>query len=166
MKHRKLIAFLSVIAAGMILMAGCGDGDRNDNGGGNGAAKLDGAALADKLVSDVSFEDQLSKVDDDTALMLYGLTADQIASANVYVGSGATAEEVAVIEGVDEDSAKVIEEQVRARVQSQLDDYKDYIPEEVPKLENPVIKKDGNFVILCVSGDNDTAESVIKEMMK
>lgn len=162
MKHRRAIAFLGVIAAGMILMAGCGGNDDS----GNGAAKLDGALLADKLITDVAFEDQLSKVEDDTALMLYGLSTDQVASANVYVGTGATAEEVSVIEGKDEDSTAAIREQAEARVQSQLEDYKDYKPDEVPKLENPILKTSGNFVILCVSADNDTADSVIDEMIK
>ena len=161
-KSRKIIAIVCVMIAGMILMAGCG-GEEKDGGD---KAKIDAGALAAKLVADVAFEDQLTKADDDTALMLYGLNADQVVSSVVYVGTGATAEEVAVFEGTDEDSAKAIKELADSRVKSQLEDYKDYKPEEVPKLENAILETKGNYVILCVSGDNETANAVIGEMTK
>jgi len=37
----------------------------------------------------------------------------------------------------------------------------DYNPEEMPKLENPIVVAKGNYVVLCLSGDNDNAKKVI-----
>ena len=84
----------------------------------------------------------------------------------MYVGTGATAEEVAVIEGTDESGVEAIKKQVDERLAGQLEDYGDYKPAEVPKLENPMLETRGNFVILCVSGDNGTAEAIVEEMAK
>lgn len=153
-----------ILAAAMAVclsFTGCGGGD---GGGQDGAGTIDGAALAEALAGGVAFEDQLTQVDQETALMLYGVAPEQVASAVVYVGTGATAEEIAVFEGVDEAAADAIEAQAEARLASQLSDYADYKPDEVPKLENPVLETEGNYVILCVSGDNETAESIIDGM--
>ena len=159
MKKMRNLMVLSV-AILCLALTGCGGGKVSDG------SDIDGSALAQRLVQEVAFEDQLTQVEEETALALYGLSSDQVASAVVYVGTGATAEEIAVLEGVDGKSAEAIKSQVDERISSQLADYGDYKPEEVPKLENPVLKTRGKFVILCVSGDNETAKSIIDEMAK
>ena len=155
-----------IVAAGMALcvaLTGCGG---EEGGGGSDGISIDGGAIAQRLVEEVAFEDQLTQVDEETALALYGLSSDQVASAFVYVGTGATAEEVAVIEGTNESGVEAIKKQVDERLAGQMEDYGDYKPAEVPKLEDPLLETRGNFVILCVSGDNGTAEAIVEEMAK
>lgn len=161
-KRVAVLAFaFCLFAAGCL--AGCGtDGDEKEKDGSDAAA-IDVQQLADQLVSQVSFEDQLSGVDQETALLLYGLEAGQIKSCAVYAGTGATAEEVAVFEASDEEAVDAVVNSVNKRVESQLADYADYRPEEVPKLENAVIETSGNYVVLCVCADDAAARTLIKE---
>ena len=70
---------------------------------------------------------------------------------------------IAVFEAVDGDAAKAVQEGMQARLSSQISDYGDYRPQEVPKLESAVVKTSGNYVVLCVSADNDAAADLIEE---
>ena len=124
-------------------------------------AALDVQQTADKLAQEVSFQDQLTKLDQDAALKLYDLTADDVETASLYVGTGATAEEISVWQGKDADAAKKIQDAVNTRIENQKESFVDYNPEEMPKLENPVVVAKGNYVVLCLSGDNENAKKII-----
>ena len=124
-------------------------------------AALDVQQTADKLAQEVSFQDQLTKMDQDAALKLYDLTADDVETASPYVGTGATAEEISVWQGKDADAAKKIQDAVNTRIENQKESFVDYNPEEMPKLENPVVVAKGNYVVLCLSGDNENAKKII-----
>lgn len=151
----------AVAAAAMLslsLLGGCS--------GNSGVTNLDEEALAEELKSTVAFEDQLEPVDEDLALSLYGLTDEQVDSMEVYMGTGAKAEEIAVMEAAEGTDVSVLEEAANHRVESLRTDFVDYIPEEMPKLEDPVIVTSGDYVILCVSGDNEGAQKVIDGYVK
>ncbi len=124
-------------------------------------AALDVQQTADKLAQEVSFQDQLTKMDQDAALKLYDLTADDVEAVSLYVGTGATAEEISVWQGKDADAAKKIQDAVNTRIENQKESFVDYNPEEMPKLENPVVVAKGNYVVLCLSGDNENAKKII-----
>ena len=79
----------------------------------------------------------------------------------LYVGTGATAEEISVWQGKDANAAKNIQNAVNTRIENQKKSFVDYNPEEMPKLENPVVVAKGNYVVLCLSSDNDNAKQVI-----
>ena len=122
---------------------------------------LDVQQTADKLAQEVSFQDQLTKMDQDAGLKLYDLTADDVEAVSLYVGTGATAEEISVWQGKDADAAKKIQDAVNTRIENQKESFVDYNPEEMPKLENPVVVAKGNYVVLCLSGDNENAKKII-----
>lgn len=126
---------------------------------------VDVSALAQKLAAEVKFEDELTKIEIDMVEKLYGIEQADIVSAAVYEGTGSTAEEAAVFEAKDGDSAKRIQTAVNQRVEDQKESYVDYIPEEMPKLENPVIVVKDNYVVLCISSDNETAKKIINDVM-
>lgn len=127
---------------------------------------LDEDALVQDLKSKVAFEDMLEEIDEDLALSLYGLTEDQVDSMEVYMGTGAKAEEIAVLQAEEGTDVSVLETAAKNRVESLKSDFEDYIPEEMPKLEDPVLVTAGDYVILCVSGDNDNAKKVIDQYTK
>ena len=43
----------------------------------------------------------------------------------------------------------------------QKDSYADYAPDQVPKLDTAVVRTCGEYVIVCVSADNEKAASVV-----
>lgn len=122
---------------------------------------LDVQQTADKLAQEVSFQDQLTSLGQDAALKLYDLTADDVEAVALYVGTGATAEEISVWQGKDANAAKNIQNAVNTRIENQKESFVDYNPEEMPKLENPVVVAKGNYVVLCLSSDNDNAKQII-----
>ena len=119
---------------------------------------VDAGALARDLVENVPFQDELNPVDGDIAAMLYDISGAE--EAYVYVSSGATAEEVAVFTFPNEGAAEAALEKAEARITAQEESYALYIPQEVPRLENAVVRRVGCCVIVCVS-DGDTAKEII-----
>ena len=104
------------------------------------------------------FGEQLYSLDEAVAQGLYGVDADT--RCWVRAGSGATAEELAVFEAKDAAAAASLAEKLQARNSERLADYADYLPAEVPKLENAVIISGGRYVVLCVATD----ASAVKEL--
>ena len=120
---------------------------------------VDISALASQIVGEVSFDDSLSEIDDDMISMLYSI--DGYTDAVLYKGSGATAEEVAIFKMETTDDAKAALEEAQAHIQSQIESYESYIPEEVSRLEDAIVRQDGCYVSVVVSGDSAAAEMLL-----
>lgn len=120
---------------------------------------VDISALASQIVGEVSFDDSLSEIDDDMISMLYSI--DGYTDAVLYKGSGATAEEVAIFKMETTDDAKAALEEAQAHIQSQIESYESYIPEEVSRLEDATVRQDGCYVSVVVSGDSAAAEKLL-----
>ena len=148
----KKISILLTLIMIVLVAAGCSSSQ---------SVTLDVQQTADKLSQEVSFQDQLTSLDQDAALKLYDLTADDVQAVALYVGTGATAEEISVWQGKDANAAKNIQNAVNTRIENQKESFVDYNPEVMPKLENPIVVAKGNYVVLCLSGDNDNAKKVI-----
>lgn len=123
---------------------------------------IDPKELAVSLRETVAFQDELSLVDEDMAEKLYGI--DNFTEAYVYVGSGATAEEIAVFEFDSLDETEKAAGKARERIDQQKEDFASYIPEETARLDNAVIKQAGNYLAVCVSGGG-SAHEVIEEYL-
>ena len=77
--------------------------------------------------------------------------------------SGGTAEEIAAFEANDEETAKAVEALLNARIETQKASFKNYVPEELKRLENAFVIRKGNCIYLSVSADPDKAKSIIEE---
>lgn len=152
MKKSRLTA---VLAALVILTAGCG-GDK--------AKEIDAKALAGSLLSEGTYEDELEELSAEMAAMQFD-TEDGV-KIYLYMGGGATAEEVAVFEAPDEESAKKQLGHVKDFVDDQIETERDYRPEEVKRLEDAVLEQRGKYVILCVSADSGKAKEIIEKAFK
>ena len=93
----KKSGFIATLAAGMILLAGCGSTQK----------EIDAAALAKSLVSDITYDDQLEQIDEDDVSVY--IDVPKKVNTIMYMGSGSTAEEVAVFTAPDEDTARTTE---------------------------------------------------------
>lgn len=162
MKKRLIYVLMVLIVMGACLCA-CGKKD-------DGAASdkvIDVQAAADSILSGASFKDQLAAIDKTMALSrLYGLDEANIEAAAFYTNSNSTAEEIAVIKVSSADYTATVKDAFAKRVSDQKEACKDYLPDEMPKLESAVIYENGNYVVLCVSEDNKKAEEVIKGLFK
>lgn len=125
------------------------------------AVEIDIDAVAESLRNGVKFDDALEKLEGDAVGFYYDIKEG--VSAAVYFGSGATAEEIAVFDGGDSTGGDAIEEMVKNHVSDQIESYKNYVPDEVARLEKAVIVKEGRYVFLCVTYDVETAKGIISK---
>lgn len=149
MKSDLLIA---VVAVAMLLTA-CGNPQKD----------IDAEKAAAEIVAAISFEDKLELIDDDIAEAVYGFDDENVEESATYIGSGATAEEVTVVEFEKlTDADKALFEK---RIQAQIKSYETYIPAEIERLKNAVVIYSGNVAVLCVSADSNEAKKVIENLI-
>lgn len=129
-------------------------------GGEEAAGTVNLQNLAETLLADGNFSDALAQIDDGTVTMLYGI--DNAAEQVVYIGSGATPEEIALFAFADEAGAEAGFALAQMRIADQKEAFSDYNAWEMPKLEDAVVKQYGIYVVLCVSGDG-RAEAILDE---
>ena len=148
MKKKTVLIFVSVLI--LSVMAGCG-----------GGRDVDVKGLADALLTQITYQDELSAIDLDTAQMFYNFGDAVITEAVFYESSGATAEEIAVIKCDSDKDAQIVETALNTRVAEQKESYTDYVPAELEKLNAAVVYKSGNTAVLSVSNDPDNARKII-----
>ena len=122
--------------------------------------------LATQLINAQIFEDSLAQIDKDSAIKKWGFNAEDIKDIVSYVGTGATAEEILIMEiydGKDKDEIKKI---IEEKIEERKTDFQNYLPKEVFKLENYYLKIKNNYIILCISNDYDKANKVINDYIK
>ncbi|GMQ62488.1 DUF4358 domain-containing protein [Vallitalea maricola] len=147
---KRFICILLTMAIGLFTLVGCGGKDKD--------ITIDISALAGDLTSKIEFQDDLTKIEGNSVESIYQI--DYAVSSEVYVSSGATAEEVAVFELKDEKEADNAYKAAEERIDAQKQAFESYVPEEMEKLDNAVVKKIGKYVIVCVANDN-TSEDII-----
>lgn len=129
------------------------------------AAAVDVTKVAARLLNEIKYDDKLAEAEKESIDVIYpGLPKDKIKAMKIYVSSsGGTSEEIAAFEAGDEETAKEIETKLNERVEAQKTSFKNYVPEELKRLENALVIRKGNYVYLSVSGDPDKAKSIIEE---
>ncbi len=87
---------------------------------------------------------------------LYGLDPDSFQNVLLYVPSYTmSVEEILLVKYDSSASQDAVREAMEARVQSQIDVFSGYGPEQVAMLERAVIDVRGNYALLVVAEDPD-----------
>lgn len=143
------------LSAALLLFSGCS----------NNKVELDPSTAVEKMSEEITFTDQFAPLDSENANRVYGVDADLVEDSTAMVGSGATAESIAMFKAVDAKSAQDIEKQLEVFIDGYIEGYSDYKPEEVPKLESAIIERKDVYVVLCISADNDAAKTVVSDTL-
>ncbi|MCI8990327.1 MAG: DUF4358 domain-containing protein [Lawsonibacter sp.] len=156
---RKLFPLLLVLAL-VLGLAACG-------GGANDAPPLYSAGLVTKLVEAGAFSEELEELDADTAFLLYrladsGLERADMKECTVLRSAGATCEEGAVLVFASADQANTAMDALSSYIDGQITANEDYRPGELPKLEDALISRRGETVLLVVAGDIDAAKQAVE----
>jgi len=130
-------------------------------GGDNQSVDLE--KLAKELLADVTFTDELTEASGKQIVQLYNI--ENATAQFVYISSGATAEEIALFEFSSSEEADKALELAEQRIADQTTSFTNYVPLEVERLENAIVKKVGSCVIVCVSGESQ-AETIIDDYIK
>lgn len=147
-KYREMAAYLqshAVPEKGVVKIGK--SGKKTFKGGGN----ADTSKIGEEILDTVEFKDSLLKVADSLVISSYKVDSSKVCSAALYLGGGATAEEVAVFEMTSEKEAKKVETLAKERIERRKKDFENYIPAEMTKLNSPVIVRKGKLVAVCVA---------------
>ena len=149
----KKLFSLCVALAFTLILAAC-------SGGGAPAGAYDPDATAQALLDSGAFSEALEALDADLISSLYGLESQPEAAA-VYTSTGATAEEIAVLVFSTQEEADDARKALEARVSDQKDACEGYLPAELPKLEQAIVKESGSSVLLVVANDSQAAQAAL-----
>ena len=170
MKMKKTICTILCALSIMCAFTAC-SGDKNSSDTSSATSQTtasekteskDVSAIADKLKSDIKFDDELVELNKEKMTKLLSISEDKFTAAKSYIcSSGATPEEIDCFEAKDDASAEEIKNALQNRIDSLKKTFKDYNPEQAPKLDSPVLIANGKYVFLCISGDNNKAKEII-----
>lgn len=153
-------ALTLIFTAGLLIAALAACGEKTE------AKKLDLAAMATDLKDNGGYSDIISPIEKDVAAKLYGVDASGIADCQVYCSTKATTEEIGLFKCTDEKSAEALLKAAKDRVESQRATYSSYAPGEMPKLDDAIVKQDGNYVFYIVTADSAKAQAVLDKYLK
>lgn len=120
---------------------------------------LDLEALSAAIAEDgdgTAFSDELVELSREVVSASYGFT--NASELVVYAGGGATSEEIIAAKATDADA---LLSEIKARISSRTKDFADYNAAEVPKLENALLLKRGDYVFCVVAVSTERAQAVI-----
>lgn len=120
--------------------------------------------MSEDIMENIEFEDELNKMDKDTVSKLYDI--NNATSQLVYMSSGATAEEIAIFEFKDKEECKIALEKANKRIEEQKQNFKDYMPKEMKKLENAIIKNKNKYLIVCITNNQEKVEKILNKYIK
>lgn len=110
------------------------------------------------------FDEALVESTASRGLTLFGIDASEVAEAAYYAASAAVADEILVVQLASGASASSIRSDFEGRQAVQAEDYEDYVPSEVPKINNAVIYQNGDIMVFCVSNDASAVRSTLDSL--
>lgn len=162
---KKNVLLMVLMCSIVCILSGCGDGsDKKKNEADSTPVNV--TELANRISTEITFEDSVSKLENSVALKYYGIDEAIVKECAIYISTGATAEEIAVFEANSSADADTIYKACDDRRTAQINSYKDYKPSEVDRLENYVLQKKGSYVIFCVADDKEKVQSIADEVIK
>lgn len=147
---KRLLSFLLCLAL-LAGLAGCAK---------TPAAPVNGPALFATILDRVTFETPLENAGENTGL--YFTDIPESAELVLYVGSGYYADEAVLVTVTQESDAAAAEAMLRQHLQQRRDQFANYLPEEVGKIDDAVLWQQGNVLILCITKDLDTLNAILK----
>ena len=111
--------------------------------------------IFEKLKTDYNITDMLEyKSADD--LSRYGIKAEDVEeSAGGVNKTGVNQEEIVLVKAKDADAAKRVEDALNKRLESKLNETKNYNPEQYAIVEKCSVDADDNYVSMIISSDAD-----------
>ena len=97
---------------------------------------------------------------------LYNFSADQVDDGVIaYAASGGSADEISIVHAADSKDVSGIKKYMEARLAKRLQDFQNYKPEEVSKIENGKVAVQQQYVMLVISNEADDVISAMREVL-
>lgn len=157
---KKKIAIVIVIVLIIIAVLGIIINNSNKN------IQINIEELATKIAESGAFEDEIAKIDSEMIMSDYNITTDEVEGFVSYQGSGATSEEIVILKVKDKSNLNDVKDKINSRIKERKQAFQSYLPEEVGKIDNNILRVEGNYIIFCVSNDSSKVNQIINEYIK
>ncbi len=128
-------------------------------------AEIDINAVAEALKTEVKFDGEMTKLDDEVAKIM--VEVPEGGQGMIYAIQGEqSADNFGVYKCADAGQVDTVIANINTYLNDNKDEMSKYKPEDVPKIENAIIKKSGNYAVFCVTADNAKAKEVIERFFK
>ena len=144
--------FFSLLCAVMLLCCACGG---PENTPAPTPTPVDLPALMTELTAAAPIEDPLILSETDM-LDFYGIEAAQMKQfAAQQCSNGISAQEIVLVEAVDDAAASSIQEKLENRLNSRMAESKDYLPDEYEIISGCEVVRDGLCVRLIIHAEEE-----------
>jgi len=149
------------LAFALLILAGCGAKQ-------TAAKPLDLEQFTAGVLDTVEYDDELIALTEKNVANYYKkLPESGISAYKIYVSAtSGTTNELAVFSCENADAVSAVKTAVEARIKLQRENYENYIPAEVSRLDDALIRTSGNYLLFSVSPDNDTIDAAFKAALK
>ncbi|MDR2532030.1 MAG: DUF4358 domain-containing protein [Oscillospiraceae bacterium] len=153
---------LIVSALAVILIAGC-NGNGSDSG--TAATILDNIStetIAQEIFTEIEIPSSVQKGAEDLEFFFSGLTLEGIRELSYYIcASGAFPDELLIIKFDTARQAADAKPAVQSRLESRRDDFRDYAPDEMYKLDSAEVRTNSNWLFFFVTENNARVSGII-----
>ena len=166
MKSIRMLCFMVVcfLIADVFLLGACATAGAGADPAREAAFSMDVDASAERLYRELDYRDRLEELDPGVVYILLGIREEEVAALKGYFSSGATAEEIVVLQAAEEESIKALRAALEARIAYQKEVYASYAPEEVLYLQGAILMEKGEYLIYCVAADAEEAERLAEQL--
>ena len=126
----------------------------------------DVTGIASHLKDSIAFADEMGQMSHAMLCKTHGIDPKMIANSIGFIGGGATAEEIAVVEVKKKKDAGAAKQSLEEYVQIRRKSFETYLPAEVPKLEHPFLFSKEKLIVLVIADDHNQAKEIILKAMK
>ena len=120
--------------------------------------------VADKIAKSQAFSGELTRISQNRTEALLDLEAESYREAVMLMdASMATPEMVAVLTAENEEKASQLAQHLQDYLDSLAEEYEDYRPEEMPKLNDAQVLQNGAQCVLAVAPDQAAARDAARK---
>lgn len=125
--------------------------------------KIDIPTVMKSIRSEIDLPD-MADVGKDRIAGFYDVVADDIVDmACIMAGSGATADEIFIVEASDSTKASEIKTAMEDRKKQQSELFESYNPSENDKIQKCIIETKGNYAFFAICNDSDKAKKIFTD---
>ena len=150
----KRIKLVSLLLAGILLLCtACGSAPAAEK-------EVELAPLMDEILAVAPIDDILILSESDM-LDFYGIKSDQMKQFAAALNmNGISAQEIVLIEGVDQSAAEEIVKKLENRLSSRLAESKDYLPDEYAIISECEVSQSGSYCRLIIHANAKDAIAI------
>ncbi len=146
------IRFICILTSVLMLFSSCG----------STLPSPDAAELATSILESLGETDSFAFADSETVDVVFGCDSTVYDDCCVmYSTEDISADIIAIFKSPDSETQEDTQAMLEAFLESRLNDFKGYAPIEVQKIENTELITYGNYDILIIISDFDSAKSVV-----